>query len=209
MNQIIINNSSEDGRDRFHNTPLGFTFRFINLEKNLQNKIICLNENWKNKKKNLVFCSIRQHTDKYRRGNSSVNRQKILITLKKNNINNEELEINNYFKKMLNSKFVISPEGNGIDAHRNYEAFFCGCIPIIEDNKLMREKYKELPILWTKDYSEITQDYLEKKYIEIQNKSYNFKKLYLDFYNENTQIEIKKRCNFWINKKLNINNFYS
>ena len=39
-------------------------------------------------------------------------------------------------------KFIISPEGNGIDCHRHYEAILCGCIPIIEYNKDIEKNMK-------------------------------------------------------------------
>jgi hypothetical protein len=97
-------------------------------------------------------------------------------------------------------KFIISPEGNGIDCHRHYEALMAGCIPIIEDNELIREKYKGCPILYTKDYSEITKEYLESKYEEMKNKYYDFSRLFLNYYDDKTQIEIKNNGNYWGNR---------
>jgi len=92
---------------------------------------------------------------------------------------------------------VISPEGNGIDCHRHYEALIAGCIPIIEDNSQIREKYKGCPILYTHDYSEITETYLIQKYTEMLDQTYDFAPLFLSTYTPEEQEEIKKCGNYW------------
>jgi hypothetical protein len=38
----------------------------------------------------------------------------------------------NYRQLLLNSQFIISPPGNGIDCHRTWEAMFLGAIPIVK-----------------------------------------------------------------------------
>jgi hypothetical protein len=88
-------------------------------------------------------------------------------TLQRSGIMNITLDHNDYFSILPSSKFVISPEGNGIDCHRHYEALLAGAIPVMEKNPLTEEKYKDLPVLWTTDYSEITREYLEQKYNEM------------------------------------------
>jgi hypothetical protein len=99
-----------------------------------------------------------------------------------------------------NYKFVISPEGNGIDCHRHYEALLAGCIPIIERNPLVEEKYKGCPVLYTDDYSEITEDYLLKVYEEMKSQTYDFSRLFLSFYTEEQQALIKQCGTYWIRR---------
>jgi hypothetical protein len=96
-------------------------------------------------------------------------------------------------------KFVISPEGNGIDCHRHYEALIAGCIPIVESNEHIKEKYKGCPILYTQDYNEITEDYLKKKYEEMIDIKYDFSRLFLPFYKPEVKKIIKDCGNYWIN----------
>ena len=103
---------------------------------------------------------------------------------------------------MSNYKFIISPEGNGIDCHRHYEALLSGCIPIIEDNKHMRRKYSNMPVLYTKDYSEINEAYLLNKYNEFLNKKFDFSKLFLSNYSEIDKTNIKKYGNYWCKKRI-------
>jgi hypothetical protein len=92
----------------------------------------------------------------------------------------------------------VSPEGNGIDCHRHYEALFSGCIPIIERNPLTEQKYSGCPILWTVDYSEITPDYLALKYQEMSQQVYDFSRLFLGYYSPETQADIKRCGNYWM-----------
>ena len=101
---------------------------------------------------------------------------------------------------ILPQSIIISPKGNGIDCHRHYEALLSGCIPICEYNKKTEEKYKDLPVLYTTDYSEITNDYLESKYQEMLNKDYNFEKLFVSYYNTKIQSKIYKQSEYWCNK---------
>jgi hypothetical protein len=95
---------------------------------------------------------------------------------------------------------VISPEGNGIDCQRTYEALLAGCIPIVERNPLIEEKYRGCPVLYTTDYSEITVEYLETEYAKMIDQTYDFSHLFLSFYDEATQARIKECGNFWMRK---------
>ena len=100
---------------------------------------------------------------------------------------------------MPSYKFVISPEGNGIDCHRHYEAIMAGCIPIMEKNILVENKYKNLPILYTTDYTEITDEYLNNVYVSMLDKQYDFSSLFIKNYDNTTQNYIKYCGNSWIN----------
>jgi hypothetical protein len=124
----------------------------------------------------------------------------ILFNVSRNGIVNRQVSGSQYFDELPSYKFVISPEGNGIDCHRHYEALMAGCIPIMEDNPLIREKYKGLPILYTKDYSEITPYYLEQKYREMLDQTYDFSKLFLSSYSLGQQDLIKANGNYWVKR---------
>ena len=155
---------------------------------------------------NTVLCAINEYTDRIRRP-SGINRFSILSTLSKNNIKNSVLNHTSYFRDLPNYKFVISPEGNGIDCHRHYESLVAGSIPIMEDNPIIREKYEGCPILYTTDYSEITIDYLEDCYLKMLDEKYNFSRLFLSYYEESDVNLIKESGNYWMNM-LTHNNWY-
>jgi hypothetical protein len=150
---------------------------------------------------NLVFCGISIDTDKVRR-RTGVNRASILQTLAKNSINNQRIKESEYFKVLPSYKFVISPEGNGIDCHRHYEALLAGCIPVIERHPLIEMKYSGLPILYTRDYSEITSEYLEKQYENMIHRSYDFSSLFLSNLHKQHQEEVRRCGNYWMMRHL-------
>lgn len=144
-----------------------------------------------------VLCALRDTTDLSRRPTGK-NRRTILKTLSSNGIYNSYINPATFYSSLPNFKFVISPEGNGIDCHRHYEALIAGCIPIIERNPLIEEKYKGCPILYTDDYSEITPAYLQEKYEEMKNKVYDFSCLFLGYYSSDLQKDIKQCGNYWM-----------
>jgi hypothetical protein len=178
--------------DEWVSFPIGMGYTFINYKGSIEKVQI-------GEHNNLALCSINSETDKRRRP-FEINRSYIVRNLLYNGFQNMYLHSNTYFEILPSYKFIISPEGNGIDCHRHYEALMAGCIPIIEDNEMIKEKYKGCPILFTKDYSEITKDYLEENYKIMIDKEYDFSCLLLSSYNEDIQRQIKENGNYWGNR---------
>jgi hypothetical protein len=99
-----------------------------------------------------------------------------------------------YMHSTLRHKFSISPDGNGLDCHRHYESIMGKSIPIIQypDEEYCKKrwgevskidtKYNKLPVLWTHDYSELTEDYLNDTYAQMLETDYNFDKLKVSFW---------------------------
>jgi hypothetical protein len=50
-----------------------------------------------------------------------------------------------YYNRLCRSKFVLCPEGTGIDTHRVYEALLCGATPVVLRNSLAH-LYEKLPV---------------------------------------------------------------
>jgi len=144
----------------------------------------------------LVLLSIKPHTDRRRRP-TGINRDSIVRMLEAKGIPNQIMNYSDYIESLSSYKFVVSPEGNGIDCHRHYEALLAGAIPVVERNFKIQEKYKGCPILYTSDYSELTPEYLEKQYNRMLDKEYDFGCLMMDTHTSETQEEIKKNGNFW------------
>lgn len=197
---LIVQASATDGSDSWQTFPIGMCYQYgLNYHKNEKIQI--------GPHSKTVLACFHKWTD-HRRGRSAVNRNKITNTLSKKGIIRQSLNHSDYFERLPDFKFVISPEGNGIDCHRHYEALIAGCIPIIEHNKLIEEKYKGCPILYTTDYSEINEEYLQKKYDEMKSQIYDFSRLFLSFYSEQEQAAIKVNGNFWMNER-NIPKWYT
>ena len=198
---LIIQASDKSGKSKNleYDYPIGYSYNFLLLTFN-QKKLIQLGKHEK-----LVLCSFSTNTDWERRKNMDVNRKKIHNNLLKNGIKNFKLNYYDYILNISKYKFIISPEGNGEDCHRHYEALVSGCIPIIEYHEEIVKKYKGLPVLYTKDYSEITPEYLNNMYQKIIKCKFNFSKLLIDYYNTEDKEEIINKGNYWCNKILNIN----
>lgn len=145
----------------------------------------------------LCLVAFREETDGARRPTSAVNRRIIANTLRNNGFSNKYMQENDYFRKLPQFKFVASPEGNGLDCHRHYEALLAGCIPIVEDHEGIRKKYAGCPVLYTRDYSEITSDYLTQKYEEMLHQEWDFSKLFIESYSPEMQDQIRANGNYW------------
>lgn len=86
-----------------------------------------------------------------------------------------------YITEMGQHKFVLSPPGIGIDCYRTWEALLVGTIPIVEKSHLS-SLYAGLPVLVIDKWENITEEFLNQKYIEITAKNYSLKKLYMEYW---------------------------
>ena len=192
INNLIVQASCIYGNDSWQDFPIGMQYSY--MDNYYKGDKIQIGEHNKT-----VICCIATTSDARRRP-TGINRQSILQTLTYNNIHNECMNSSDYFDSLPDYKFIISPEGNGIDCHRHYEALITGCIPVIEHNSMTEEKYKGCPILYTYDYHEITEDYLLQKYQEMIDQTYDFSRLFLSYYDDKTKHYIKLCGNFWTYK---------
>lgn len=186
---VIFSCSPKDGSDSWLPFPIGIACYFNNYSGTLVSAQIGTHEN-------TLLCAIKTSTDALRR-RVGINRRIIAETLGRNGIPNTLVGRNEYFQTLPTYKFVISPEGNGVDCHRHCEALMAGCIPIIERHPGIEEKYEGCPILWTTDYSEITEDYLNLVYADMLDKEYNFSKLNVFTYPQEIQEQIRSNGNYW------------
>jgi hypothetical protein len=196
QNEILYNCSEFDRQeDGWISFTIGMGYQFANHTG-------ALNSFSSGSHDQLVLCAVSPWTDRTRRGLETICRDRILETLSKNGIHNQTLNPSDYFQNLSKYKFVISPEGNGIDCHRHYEALMAGCIPIIEEHAGIREKYKGCPVVYTKDYSEITPEYLESLYTPLLHQTWDFSKLIFSTYDESVQKEICANGNYWCQQLL-------
>ena len=186
--ELIVQASSMACDDAWQSFPIGMSWQYGRVEEQIGSH------------ENLLLCAIHTHTDQARRGHATVNRMKIIENLSRNSFSNHILDSSEYFRVLPTFKFVVSPEGNGVDCHRHYEALMAGCIPIIEHHPLIELKYRGCPILYTTDYSEITPAYLEAIWLDFNEREWDFSRLFLSYYDEETQNQIRACGNFWMNR---------
>lgn len=74
-------------------------------------------------------------------------------------VRGENLSVPEYYMDLCRSKFVLCPEGTGMDTHRVYESLFCGATPVVLRNSLSH-LYEKLPVCivdkWTDPFYEPT-----------------------------------------------------
>ena len=188
---IIVNASHPNEQDEMMPWPIGFSFQYMRAR-----QILSLEELQVGTHTNLVMCGFTPGNDMRRRKDMEVNRSVISERLE-SFVKNTIYDPVQYFSKLRHYKFVISPEGNGVDCHRHYEALMAGCIPIVEHNEDIKKKYGNVPILYTHDYSEINEEYLRKKYEEMLDQEYDFSRLFLDYYEQEARDAIVYCSRFW------------
>jgi len=95
----------------------------------------------------------------------------------------EAKEVEEYFKDISEHRYVICPDGNGIDCFRTWETIYLGSIPIVKRSRTT-EQFSDLPILIVDDLFNITLELLEEKYDEILLKKDNLEKVKLSYWNK-------------------------
>jgi hypothetical protein len=89
-----------------------------------------------------------------------------------------------FYKRLAESKYVISPEGTGIDCHRVYESIYCNAIPIVKTSGL-DDLYKKLPVIIVQKWEDITEDYLNHNYDKFKENLDEWKKNNPDWFSAN------------------------
>jgi len=85
------------------------------------------------------------------------------------------------WKNITKHAFVLSPFGMGMDCHRTWEALCLGAIPIVKAPNFQK-LFEDLPVLIVNEWTEITQELLDKTLIEFKNKNFAYEKLTLGYW---------------------------
>jgi len=81
-----------------------------------------------------------------------------------------------YIDNVYNHHFVICPDGNGIDTHRLWECLYLNCIPIVKKG-INVNFYKDLPICFINEWSDISESFLNHELNRINNCTWNMNKI--------------------------------
>lgn len=79
-----------------------------------------------------------------------------------------------FLTELRDHKFMICPKGHGADCHRNWESLYLRRVPIMRDDPYFRLLMKGFPVLFVKEWSDITPQLLkdnEHLYTEAQKMS--------------------------------------
>lgn len=130
----------------------------------------------------LIFLNINPHTNLF-------SRPPLIEAMKDNvwcTIDNRPngADYNEYLHKMKEHKFVFSPEGNGLDCHRTWEALYMGAYPVMERNVFAETFAKELPILIVDKWEDVTEEFLNEQYEIINNTEWNWDMMKLSYWKD-------------------------
>lgn len=67
-----------------------------------------------------------------------------------------------FLTELRDHKFMICPKGHGLDCHRNWESLYLRRVPVMKDDPYFRLLMKGFPVLFVKDWPEVTQELLIK-----------------------------------------------
>jgi len=164
--------------ERLFSLPIGLEnskwFPEIQKQKKLINKL----QNSK-KIKNLVYMNHNIRTNVVERTktyNLLSNKSFVTVEFGSNGQNYD-----NYIDNIYNHKFVICPEGNGIDTHRKWETLYLNSIPI-EKRNINSSFYEDLPICLVENWNEINEQFLNREYDRIMNTKWNLDKLDMSYW---------------------------
>lgn len=75
-------------------------------------------------------------------------------------VNRGNVDHDTYLKNICEHKFMICPRGNSIEGHRNYEVLYMRRVPVMKRYDYLEELYKDYPILFVDNYSDVTEKLL-------------------------------------------------
>ena len=90
-------------------------------------------------------------------------------------------ELPEYFKDISSHRFVICPDGNGVDCFRTWESLYLGAIPIVLSSTTT-SYFDDLPILIVDDMQAITMPFLQEQYDRITSQDWNMEKIKLSYW---------------------------
>ncbi len=68
-----------------------------------------------------------------------------------------------YLSAIQDHKFVLCPSGNGIGSARNWETLYLRRVPVLDWHPYKEVVFKDFPVLFVKDYSEVTPELLASR----------------------------------------------
>jgi hypothetical protein len=124
-----------------------------------------------------IFCNVHHALDRYGQ------RKAALDSIPQNLLDkpNQHLSRSQTWERMTKCAFVLSPYGNGYDCHRTWEALCMGAIPIIK-SKNLHPLYEDLPVLNVDDWSDVTEELLERTVEKFSQCTFSYQKLKLRYW---------------------------
>ena len=159
---------------RVHPFPYGLQRKLYPVDVRLDEMHAALKSDPKPPK--LLYINHAEHTNISERGNiRDMFADKSFATV------SPRVDYPEYCRMIQAHKFMICPEGNAVDCHRNWEVLLLKRVPIMKRNPYLEECYKDYPILWVDDYADVNKTLLAENddlFIKSRNLDVNMLDLY-------------------------------
>ena len=159
---------------KLHPLPYGLQRKLCPVDVRLDNMHLALKSDPKPTK--LLYINHAEHTNLSERGNiREMFANKSFATI------SPRVNYPEYCRQIQAHKFMICPEGNAVDCHRNWEVLLLKRVPIMKKNLYLQECYKDYPILWVDDYADVNKTLLAENddlFIKSRNLDVNMLDLY-------------------------------
>ncbi len=86
------------------------------------------------------------------------------------------LRFDEYLYNVSDHKFMICPEGSGIDCHRFWECLYLGTIPVVK-KCINSWFYNDMPVLYVNEWEEISEELLNDMWPTFKDGEWNKEKL--------------------------------
>lgn len=86
------------------------------------------------------------------------------------------LRFDEYLYNVCDHKFMICPEGSGIDCHRFWECLYLGTIPVVK-KCINSWFYNDMPVLYVNEWEEISEELLNDMWSTFKDGEWNKEKL--------------------------------
>ena len=129
--------------------------------------------------KNLVYMNFNINTNPLKREEPYMilkNKPYITTDMQRNGY-----AFNHYLDNLYNHKYVVCPEGNGMDTHRFWETLYMGSIPIVVKN-INNWFYNDLPVLFVNRWSDVNKELLHTMWNMFENGEWNIDKLNFEYW---------------------------
>jgi len=153
------------------NSPLDQEQILLDITNNFETQNSFINKELK------IYVNFTIYNDRFNQRQDSLNKinKELLV------INQSFTQRTNNWKLMTKYAFILSPTGVGLDCHRTWEALCLGCIPIVKMVNFTK-LFEDLPVLMVEDWSEVTEELLQKTLIDFSTRRFNYDKLTLQYW---------------------------
>ena len=136
--------------------PYGVQRKMHRNDDRIEKLVKVINDSQIGHTENLLYVSHNESSHESRKGTKAMFADKSWAT-----VDVERVEYGKFLRNLSNHQFMLCPRGNAIDCHRNWEVVYMRRVPIMMRDEYLQTLFKDYPVLWVDDFSEVTEELLK------------------------------------------------